>query len=40
MIPDKAVPHVEHVLDLVLEHISRHPQMLLVLLAKQDRLLQ
>jgi hypothetical protein len=40
MIPDKAVPHVEHVLDLVLEHIPRHPQMLLVLLAKQDRLLQ
>ena len=40
MIPHKAVPHVEHVLDLVLEHIPRHPQMLLVLLAKQHRLLQ
>src|SRR5687767_4903721 len=34
MIPDETVPHVEHVLDLVLEHIPRHPQILLVLLTK------
>src|SRR5215218_4517526 len=40
MIPDKAVPYVEHVLDLVLEHIPSYPQMLLVLLPKQDRPLQ
>src|SRR5215217_2677433 len=39
-VPDKAVPYVEHVLDLVLEHIPSYPQMLLVLLPKQDRLLQ
>src|SRR5918993_5053635 len=33
MIRDETVPHVEHVLDLVLEHIPRHPQVLLILLS-------
>src|SRR5215212_8667282 len=40
MICDETVPYVEDVLDLVLEHIPRHPQVLLVLLAKENRLLQ
>src|SRR5215210_5283248 len=40
MVRDEPVPHVENILDLVLEHIPRHPQILLVLLAKEYRLLQ
>ena len=38
--PDEAIPHVQHVLDLVLQDIPRHAQNTLVLLTEENRLLQ
>jgi hypothetical protein len=40
MIPDEAVPHVQHVLDLVLEHVARHLEIPLVFAGEEDRLLE
>jgi hypothetical protein len=40
MIPDEAVPYVQHVLDLVLEHVARHPEIPLVFTGEEDRLLE
>src|SRR4028118_2362064 len=40
MIPDEVVPHVQHILDLVLEYVARHPEIPLVFTGEEDRLLE
>jgi hypothetical protein len=40
MSPDEVIPHVQHVLDLVLEHVARHPEITLVFTGEEDRLLE